>query len=134
MSDNTGAVIPKTKFENVVKQYQNSGCFVVNINKRQTEKRKSGSLDKSVAVNVDAEDGYQPLDDIISDEEAANIVEDLKMTLVSIENIDVIKESLLKTLQYRSKLLAKEELNLREYFPYFFTNPELVCNSLHLKH
>lgn len=32
LSDNTGAEIPPEKFGEIVKKFQNSGCFLVNIN------------------------------------------------------------------------------------------------------
>lgn len=67
---------------------------------------------------------------MIDEEEAAAIVNETKMTLVTDENMDVIKQNLIKTIIYRSKMLTGLELNLRENFPYFFTHPSLVSYEI----
>lgn len=62
----------------------------------------------------------------LSDEEAKEVVEVLKSTAVNSQNMDNIKNMLTSTLKYRTELLKKEEINLREYFPYFWVSNELV--------
>lgn len=62
----------------------------------------------------------------LSDDEAKEMVEVLKSTVVSTQNMDNIKSMLASTLKYRTEMLKKEELNLREYFPYFWASKELV--------
>lgn len=61
-----------------------------------------------------------------SDTQAAADVEFLKSTKVNNGNIVAIKVKLKLTFVYRRKLLTDLNIDLLEYFPYFFTNPELV--------
>lgn len=65
---------------------------------------------------------------ILSDEEAKKMVEILKSTVVNSQNMDSIKSMLTSTLKYRTEMLKQEELNLREYFPYFWASKELVSS------
>lgn len=62
----------------------------------------------------------------LTEDEAEDMVELLKTTVVNSENMEDIKRMLTLTLNYRTQLLRKEELNLREYFPYFWVSKELV--------
>lgn len=68
----------------------------------------------------------QHVEATLPDEEAKDLVEVLKSTAVNSQNMDNIKNMLKSTLKYRTELLKKEELNLREYFPYFWVSNELV--------
>lgn len=63
---------------------------------------------------------------LLNEEQAKQEVENLKSILVNTQNMDEIKSKLRSTLVYRLDLLKQIELNLREYFPYFFVSPELV--------
>lgn len=68
-------------------------------------------------------------DDVDADSENQKIdVENLKSKFVATD-VCGIKEKLKSTLSYRSKMLEKKDLDLKENFPYFFTNPELVNSS-----
>lgn len=53
-------------------------------------------------------------------------VELLKLTVVNESNMSYIEAKLQSTLSYRFKLMEIPELDLKEYFPYFFSNPTLV--------
>lgn len=53
-------------------------------------------------------------------------VELLKLTVVNESNWSYIKAKLQSTLAYRFKLMEIPELDLKEYFPYFFSHPTLV--------
>lgn len=53
-------------------------------------------------------------------------IETLKATIVNDSNLPEIQRKLKSSLSWRSKLLENRELDLKEYFPYFFTNPSLV--------
>lgn len=53
-------------------------------------------------------------------------MEHLKHTIVNDANIDLIKQKLILTQNYRDELLTDIELDLKFKFPFFFTNPELV--------
>lgn len=53
-------------------------------------------------------------------------IEVLKATIVNESNLPEIQTKLKSTLAYRQKLLENRELDLKEFFPYFFTDPELV--------
>lgn len=93
-------------------------------NKRHVEKKSMNEENgdsESMSVECDGD-----VEQVLSEEEAEELVSNLKFLVVNDDNIDTIKKGLLKTLQYRSKLLTEMKLNLREYFPYFFTNPNLV--------
>lgn len=66
----------------------------------------------------------------LNGDEAKNAVEVLKSMLVNETNMDKFKQLLSSTLEYRrAKLESEEELNLQEYFPYFFVSSELVMFS-----
>lgn len=69
-------------------------------------------------------------DNILTDDEAKEMVEVLKTTVVNNQNIDSIKDMLKSTLKYRTKMLKDEQLNLREYFPYFWVSKELVSINI----
>lgn len=53
-------------------------------------------------------------------------IEILKMTVVSPDNLELIKTKLMSTAKFRLKMLENKSIDLLEFFPYFFTNPELV--------
>lgn len=67
----------------------------------------------------------------LTDDEAKNMVEKLKTTVVNNQNMDAIKNMLQLTLKYRTQMLKNEQLNLREYFPYFFVSKELVSTIIY---
>lgn len=50
----------------------------------------------------------------------------LKTSIVTSENIDIIKAKLVLTHEYRMGLLYNKAIDLRENFPYFFVFPDLV--------
>lgn len=55
-----------------------------------------------------------------------NQVRFLKRVVVNNENIEIIKEKMVQTLEYRNKMIKDRNLDFRVEFPYFFSNPELV--------
>lgn len=65
-------------------------------------------------------------EDQLDGTEADKLFETMKLTIVNNGSMDNFKSMLSQTLVYRSKLLKNIEINLREYFPYFFVSPELV--------
>lgn len=62
----------------------------------------------------------------IDDETAAAEVLLLKAMVVSEENMETIIEKLNLTREYRQKMLLDKNMNLKEQFPYLFTNLSLV--------
>lgn len=51
----------------------------------------------------------------------------LKSLIINVENLDVIKQMLNRTREYRAQMLQKNETEIKEHFPYFFSHPlELV--------
>lgn len=50
----------------------------------------------------------------------------LRSTIVTDDTMNLIKDKLRMTAEYRLQLLEDQNLDLLENFPYFFTNPELV--------
>lgn len=68
----------------------------------------------------------------LSGGDAKDALEMLKSMVVNESNMHEFKRLLSLTLEYRqTKLQSEEELNLQEYFPYFFVSTELV-SFLHL--
>lgn len=66
---------------------------------------------------------------------AANDVIYLKSLIVSEENMEIFIEKLNSTRNYRLIMLQDKTVNLKEHFPYFFTNPEMViCSIVWLKY
>lgn len=53
-------------------------------------------------------------------------VEFLKSTKVDANSMEIIKEKLKLTSSYRKRLINDISVDLLEYFPYFFTCPDLV--------
>lgn len=56
-----------------------------------------------------------------------NEVRYLRSVMVTDENMDIVKQKLIKTLDYRANMVKDCEIYFRVEFPYFFSNPELVC-------
>lgn len=50
----------------------------------------------------------------------------LKSLVVNDDNMPLILEKLNLTRSYREELVARPEVELKTYFPYFFTHPHLV--------
>ncbi|XP_055306986.1 uncharacterized protein LOC129571243 [Sitodiplosis mosellana] len=50
----------------------------------------------------------------------------LKSLIVTEENMAIFAEKLNFTREYRLKLLLDKEIHLKEWFPYFFTHPQLI--------
>lgn len=71
------------------------------------------------------------LENPIQKEHPSGLVRALKSTVVNEQNIDLIKAKLRETMDYRCKMLKNEKLDYRIEFPYFFTNPDLVCITIH---
>lgn len=66
------------------------------------------------------------LDNEYNDEQAQEDLRFLKGVVVNDHNMNEITLKLAKTAEYRTKLLEKKEIDLRNEFPYFFTHPRLV--------
>lgn len=62
--------------------------------------------------------------------EARSEIQFLKSVVVNDQNLQVIKEKLFATAEFRKEMLRDEKTELRVEFPYFFTNPYLVCTIL----
>lgn len=71
------------------------------------------------------------IDDSIDEDTAKLELEMLKSMVVNKENMIEIQNKLKLTLSYRMNLLKQLELNIREYFPYFFVSAELVSESIY---
>lgn len=64
-----------------------------------------------------------------SDTDADNELKLLKTMIVEPQTMTTIIEKLNLTRTYRHKILLDKELNLKEWFPFFFTHPQLVRYS-----
>lgn len=58
--------------------------------------------------------------------QAANDVIYLKSLVISEQNMDIFIEKLNSTREHRRNMLLDKNVNLKEQFPYFFTNPKTV--------
>lgn len=67
------------------------------------------------------------------DSQAQEDCQILKGLVVNSQNLDEIKLKLTKTIQYRSRIVKDQNLDLRVEFPYFFTHPSLVSSIASLK-
>lgn len=47
----------------------------------------------------------------------------LKSLIINVEHMDVIKQLLNRTREYRAQMLEKNETEIKEHFPYFFSHP-----------
>lgn len=89
-------------------------------NLRGAQKRlaaKTNSVRRSGSLVVDQRD---------ADQRNAEDVIYLKSLVVSGETKDTFMEKLNSIRRYRMEMLLDKNINLKEQFPYFFTNPELV--------
>lgn len=98
------------------------------LNKKVTNvkfaaKRKSNGAECSVVGNESMSESHV-IADIVAERQRLD-VEDLKSKCVT-SDMSEIKEKLKSTLSFRSKMLENKSLDLKENFPYFFTNPEMV--------
>lgn len=87
------------------------------LNKKATKTsiRKSSTRRVSSAVDQAAID-KAIVDDVIF----------LKSLVVSDKNMDIFIQKLNFTRIHRNKMLLDKNIHLKEQFPYFFTNPEMV--------
>lgn len=84
-----------------------------NLNKSTSNATLNGSQSHEIVAQTD-------------DETAAAEVLLLKSVVVSEENMETIIEKLNLTRQYRQKMLLDKNMNLKEQFPYLFTDLSLV--------
>lgn len=104
--------------------YFNARLNNLRVTKRKLDKRNHNVTNESLLHGSAAELNETEIE--LSDEESKEILLFLKSLIVSNENMDMLLAKLDATRSYRSKLMIQMELNLKEEFPYFFTNPELV--------
>lgn len=64
----------------------------------------------------------EPIDEVNIEDE----IQVLKSLIVNEGNMNIIVDKLNLTREYRSTLLKRTDIELKEYFPYFFTHPPLV--------
>lgn len=95
-------------------------------NVRTAEKKRN--VNKSnVSMDVSTTESFINQDEIAEREKTD--VELLKITVVNDSNLPYIKAKLQSTLSYRFRSMEKQELDLKENFPYFFTHPTLVTRT-----
>lgn len=92
-------------------------------NVRATKRKHNGShvSDLENTNMNDIEENVESVADRQRDD-----VESLKATIVNEENMAEIKQKLKFTLSYRLDMMKAPELDVKESFPYFFTDPALV--------
>lgn len=104
--------------------YFNARLNNLRVTKRKIDKRNLNATNESLLHESVAETNETEIE--LPDEESKEILLFLKSSIVSNENMNMFLAKLDATRSYRSKILFHIELNLKEGFPYFFTNPELV--------
>lgn len=103
----------------------NGGGYLANrLKYLRTQHRKSLNATASVSENeVDEE----------TPTSCEENVEFLKCSVVNSENMDIIKSKLTATSEYRRKMIRdNHSMDLLEKFPYFFTNYELVSETIRI--
>lgn len=113
--------------DNALKRYH------TDLKKNRTHDGPSG--DQTVQLHINEVDPNSNATNLESATAALSINSDsieqadiwfLKSAVCNEENLDLIKEKLLGTIQYRSKLLKEPTVDLLVEFPYFFKCPDLV--------
>lgn len=87
------------------------------------EIRKQRENEAKAAANDCSTDVDRPVRDINDEKIDFDI---LKTVVISDETIDFVKEKIILTQSYRTQILSDMKVDLRESFPYFFVQPELV--------
>lgn len=96
-------------------------------NVREAHNRlKRQQENENLDANDDSSFDLDLVEHELSDEEAEQMVEVLKSTIVSPQTLDAVMVNLASTRKYRHKMLLSKELDLKQEFPYFFTHPSLV--------
>lgn len=98
----------------------NSGWLVFGMKNLRKKFKKNEAL-PHVNNTVDTS-SQSPYTEIRAKED----VDFLKSTKADSDHMEIIKEKLKLTSSYRKKMLADVSIDLLEWFPYFFTCPELV--------
>lgn len=83
-------------------------------NQRRVNKRKEAPDALNQSINT------------LNESDAKQLIETMKLMIVNNDNMENFKSMLAKTLQYRTELLKIIDINLREFFPYFFVSHDLV--------
>lgn len=55
-------------------------------------------------------------------------VDILKSLVVCSESLPVFKEKLNQTRKYRAEMMKKDEIEIKEHFPYFLTHPMILVH------
>lgn len=66
----------------------------------------------------------------MNEAEQEQLLEQLRIMVLSDQTIGIAKTLLDKTEILREKLVQEENVNLLTHFPYFFTCPKLVCSII----
>lgn len=78
-------------------------------------------------LNISRSNQDDAMEPYVDDESIAEQdVQFLKSLIVTDENMSIFAEKLNSTRKYRLKLLLDKGIHLKEWFPYFFTHPQLV--------
>lgn len=103
-----------------------TGGYLDNAIKYHIQSIKPRRVESSTLDAVCSAVGECNLDNKYSDEQAQEDLRFLKGAVVNDHNMNEITLKLVRTAEYRTKLLEKKEIDLRNEFPYFFTHPRLV--------
>lgn len=108
----------------------NSRLKTVREARKRVERATKDScvLDKSTNDSINTSFADHLSD--ITDEDAQTELNALKSIVIDDTSIDLVMAKLRLTRKYRSKLLMDKNLNLKEYFPFFFTHPHLVTDTI----
>lgn len=88
-------------------------------NARTAEKKRKMSISNSIANN-------ESVLSVIDTADEESDVQFLKLAVVDKTIAPEFKAKLQATLSYRWEMMKTPELDLKETFPYFFTNPSVV--------
>lgn len=89
-----------------------------------------GEMEINVNAIESQSEGIENIARSDTTEELARVdIEYLKTVVVNESSIEMIKDKLVSTAEYRSKMLDDKQTDLRIEFPYFFTHADLVINQ-----
>lgn len=110
-------------FQDLLFNENGEGWLAAKMRKRREAIRKQRNKEN---VHHNAENQTEQIE--YTEADAANDFELLKSTMVDDSSIELIKEKLILTQNYRAQILLDMRSDIRESFPYFFVRSDLVSS------
>lgn len=95
--------------------------YVTHRNRKQLNRIEWLENDNlEISNDDDHDDDFNPMD----------YINEMKRLVVSMETLGIFRRMLNATRDFRAELMTKNEVEIKEYFPYFFTHPETLVRHL----